>query len=117
MVDAAAVTLWSSDTPPGDVPRILVAADSDSPSFQAISRVLLALPDALLSQVEGVTATTLDDVRFTMRSSSHEVVWGSSGRAAEKARVLIAALDAAGEDNPRTIDVTTPESVVIRLRS
>lgn len=117
VVDAAAVTLWSSDTPPGDVPRILVAADSDSPSFQAISRVLLALPDALLSQVEGVTATTLDDVRFTMRSSSHEVVWGSSGRAAEKARVLIAALDAAGEDNPRTIDVTTPESVVIRLRS
>jgi cell division protein FtsQ len=79
--------------------------------------VLLALPDALLSQVEGVTATTLDDVRFTMRSSSHEVVWGSSDRAAEKARVLIAALDAAGGDSPRTIDVTTPESVVIRLRS
>jgi cell division protein FtsQ len=117
VVDAAAVTLWSSDTPPGDVPRILVAAKPDSPSFQAISRVLLALPDALLSQVEGVTATTLDDVRFTMRSSSHEVVWGSSDRAAEKARVLIAALDAAGGDSPRTIDVTTPESVVIRLRS
>lgn len=117
VVDAAAVTLWSSATPPGDVPRILVAAEPESPSFQAISRVLLALPNALLSQVEGVTATTLDDVRFTMRSSSHEVVWGSSDRAAEKARVLIAALDAAGEDSPRTIDVTTPESVVIRLRS
>ncbi len=116
VVDAAAVTLWSSATPPGDVPRILVAAEPESPSFQAISRVLLALPNALLSQVEGVTATTLDDVRFTMRSSSHEVVWGSSDRAAEKAQVLIAALDASGEDSPRTIDVTTPESVVIRLR-
>jgi hypothetical protein len=58
----------------------------------------------------------LDDVRFTIRGSSHEVVWGSADRAREKGRVLRAALDAAGEEKPRVIDVTTPDSVVIRLR-
>jgi len=77
---------------------------------------LLALPDEILPQVEGVTASTLDDVRFTIRGSSHEVVWGSADRAREKGRVLRAALDAAGEEKPRVIDVTTPDSVVIRLR-
>jgi len=116
VVDAAAVTLWSSETLPGDLPLILVAAAPDSPSFGAISRVLLALPDEILPQVEGVTASTLDDVRFTIRGSSHEVVWGSADRAREKGRVLRAALDAAGEEKPRVIDVTTPDSVVIRLR-
>ncbi len=53
---------------------------------------------------------------FTIRGSSHEVVWGSADRAREKGRVLRAALDAAGEEKPRVIDVTTPDSVVIRLR-
>jgi cell division protein FtsQ len=116
VVDAAGVELWEEFVVPKNLPIILVAADPESPSFSAIARVLLALPDDTLSQVEGVTATTLDDVRFTMRGASHEVVWGSADRAAEKSRVLRAALITAGANTSQVIDVTTPDSVVIRAK-
>ena len=116
VVDAAGVTLWEDAALPPGLPRILVAADSDSPSFTAITRVLRVLPDEILIQVEGITATTLDDVRFTIRGSSHEVVWGSSERSPEKARVLRAALVALNAEQSRVIDVTTPDSVVVRQR-
>jgi cell division protein FtsQ len=116
VVDAAGVELWEEAVVPENLPIILVAADPESPSFSAIARVLLALPDDTLSQVEGVTATTLDDVRFTMRGASHEVVWGSADRAAEKSRVLRAALITAGANTSQVIDVTTPDSVVIRAK-
>jgi cell division protein FtsQ len=78
--------------------------------------VLLVFPDELLSQVEGITATTLDDVRFTIRGSSHEVVWGSSERSVDKARVLRAALIALDAQESQVIDVTTPDSMVVRSR-
>jgi cell division protein FtsQ len=116
VVDAAGVTLWEEPAVPAGLPRILVTADSSSPSFRAITRVLRALPDEILTQVEGITATTLDDVRFTIRGSSHEVVWGSSERSAEKARVLNAALRALEGEQTRIIDVTTPDSLVVRQR-
>lgn len=114
VIDAAGVTLWSESVAPLDLPSILVPANPDEPSFRAISRVLLALPPEVLMEVAGVNATTLDDVRFTMRTSEHEVVWGSPERAREKARVLAASLVTAGRGVPKVIDVTTPDSVVIR---
>ncbi len=116
VVDAAGVVLWRDGVAPAGLPEILVEADADAPSFRAVSRVLLALPDDLLQQVESVTATTLDDVRFTIRGSSHEVVWGSADRSAEKARVLGASLIALSGESARVIDVTTPESLVVRAR-
>jgi cell division protein FtsQ len=116
VVDAAGVVLWEEPALPVCLPRILVDADPSSPSFSAISRVLLVLPDELLSQVEGITATTLDDVRFTIRGSSHEVVWGSSERSVDKARVLRAALIALDAQESQVIDVTTPDSMVVRSR-
>ena len=116
VVDAAGVVLWEEPALPVGLPRILVDADPSSPSFSAISRVLLVLPDELLSQVEGITATTLDDVRFTIRGSSHEVVWGSSERSVDKARVLRAALIALDAQESQVIDVTTPDSMVVRSR-
>ncbi len=116
VVDAAGVVLWEEPALPIGLPRILVDADPSSPSFSAISRVLLVLPDELLSQVEGITATTLDDVRFTIRGSSHEVVWGSSERSVDKARVLRAALIALDAQESQVIDVTTPDSMVVRSR-
>ena len=116
VVDAAGVILWSQPEMPSDLALILVAPDPNSPSFLAVGRVLAALPPEISAQVEAITATTLDDVRFTIRSSSHEVAWGSAERSREKARVLGAALKAAGVGSPRLIDVTTPDSVVVRDR-
>jgi cell division protein FtsQ len=114
VVDAAAVELWSQPEAPEELPVILVEADPTSPSFDAVSRVLLALPPEISRSIEGVRASTLDDVRFTMRESSHEVIWGSAERSREKARVLGPALVAAGAGRPAIIDVTTPDSVVVR---
>lgn len=116
IVDAAGVTLWSTRDAPGDSPLILVAPDPASPSFIAVTRVLSVLPPEIRSEVDGIRATTLDDVMFTIRDRDHEVVWGSSERSVEKARVLGASLVAAGRGESRVIDVTTPESVVIRAR-
>lgn len=116
VVDAAGVRLWTEPIAPGNVPLILVVPDPESSSFVAVSRVLMALPEDIRIRVEGITATTLDDVRFTIRDREHEVVWGSAERSVEKARVLGASLATAGVDAPRVIDVSSPESVVIRQR-
>jgi len=114
VVDAAGVTLWTEPERPIDLPRITSSPESNLESFLAATRVLAALPAEVLSQVDSVSASTLDDVRFGMRGIKHEVLWGSSERAAEKGRVLQASLVAAGSDTPKVIDVTTPDSVVIR---
>jgi len=114
VVDAAGVVLSNPANPLNTLPQILVQPDPKSSSFRAVTRVLAALPDQLLKQVNAITASTLDDVRFTIRESSHEVVWGSSERSIEKAAVLRASLIALDGLDSRIIDVSTPESVVIR---
>lgn len=114
IVDAAGVVLWQEATRPEGLPRINASPAADSSSFQASVRALSAIPDEVLAQIDAVSATTLDDVRFTMMQSEHLVVWGSAERSREKARVLPAALAAAGTGEARIIDVTTPDSVVIR---
>lgn len=116
VVDGAGVTLWVQPDKPADLPLINSSPEADAPSFQAATRVLAALPAEVVAQVDSVTATTLDDVRFSMRGSQHEVVWGSSERSNEKARVMEASLVAAGTGAAKIIDVTTPDSVVIRTK-
>jgi cell division protein FtsQ len=114
VVDAAGVALWGVVERPLDLPRIGANPDRNPASFQAATRVLSALPTDLVAQIDTISATTLDDVRFSMRGSEHQVVWGGADRSREKARVLQASLVAAGSGEPKVIDVTTPESVVIR---
>ena len=43
--------------------------------------MLLALPAALLPQVDSVTAHTKDDVSFVLTGAGQRVVWGSPDRA------------------------------------
>jgi cell division protein FtsQ len=114
VLDAAGVTLWSQPEQPTELPRLSSSSDRNAASFTAVTRVLAALPADLVTHVDFISATTLDDVRFSMRGSNHEVVWGSAERAREKAKVLQASLIAAGAGDAKVIDVTTPESVVIR---
>jgi len=114
VVDGAGVSLWTTPDRPDDLPRITSSPQSNLASFLAATRVLAALPSEVVGQVDSVSASTLDDVRFTMRDIEHEVIWGSSERASEKAKVLQASLIAAGVGDAKVIDVTTPDSVVIR---
>lgn len=114
VVDPAGVSLWREANRPADLPRITSTPSANPSSFRASVRALAAIPEDVLAQIDAVSATTLDDVRFTMTDSDHVVVWGSGERSREKARVLPAALLAAAGDTAKIIDVTTPDSVVIR---
>lgn len=114
VVDASGLELWSEPAAPEAFPRITASPVSDSEAFFASVRVLSAVPPEVLSQIDTVSAKTLDNVRFSMKQSRHEVLWGSPDRSLEKARVLAASLNAAGQAEPKLIDITTPDSVVIR---
>jgi cell division protein FtsQ len=113
VVDAAKVTIQTSDQRPDGYPVIKAsgsAEDTDATSgFAAAASVLSALPPALLAQVDTITAATRDDVSFTLRGSGATVGWGSADDSALKA----AALDALLKSVPDAgrYDVSSPHSV------
>ncbi|MDR9433891.1 FtsQ-type POTRA domain-containing protein [Pontimonas sp.] len=114
VVDRAAVTLFESETQPSEFPLIGVPADPQSRGFVAIGEALSVIPPEVLSRIERVSASSADTVAFSLRDSQHRVLWGSSELSRDKARVLPAALRTAGRDAPQLIDLSTPDTVVIR---
>jgi cell division protein FtsQ len=114
VVDQAAVALWSESVKPANLPVILVAPDRESAPFRAIVRALEVLPPSVLARVDAVTANSQDTVRFSLQDSNHIVLWGSAELSEAKARALPAALLAAGGEGAKLIDLSTPDTVVIR---
>jgi cell division protein FtsQ len=114
VVDQAAVILWSESVKPATLPVILVAPDRQSAPFRAIVRALEVLPPSVLARVDAVTANSQDTVRFSLQDSNHIVLWGSAELSEAKARALPAALLAAGAEGAKLIDLSTPDTVVIR---
>ena len=115
LIDAAGVVVetWT-ERPPG-VPLIAAGStDVESVAFESVAAVLSALPRELRAQVDVISATTRDDVTFTVTGVGHRVVWGSAERSAFKARVLAAAIVATGQGSPSEYDVSAPESLVVR---
>ena len=114
VVDRAAVVLYTQPSLPTEFPLIGIPANADSEGFQAIGQALAVIPPEVLARIEQVSATSADTVAFTLKDSNHRVVWGSAELSREKARVLPAALRAAGEQSVQVIDLSTPDTVVIR---
>lgn len=114
VVDREAVVLWSTGSRPTELPVILVPADPQANGFVAVARALEALPAEVLARVDAVTATSQDTVRLSLRDSQHQVLWGSAENSEGKARALPAALSAAGSEGSKLIDLSTPDTVVIR---
>lgn len=114
VVDRAAVVLSESAVLPREFPLIGVPAQPESRGFQAIGEALSVIPSDVLSRIDRVSASSADTVAFSLRDSQHRVLWGSSELSGEKARVLPAALRTAGEARPQLIDLSTPDTVVIR---
>lgn len=115
LVDAAGVVVESSAERPVGIPLIASGStDADSIAFQSVAEVLTALPAELRAQVDVISASTRDDVTFTMTGLGHVVVWGSAERSALKARVLAAAIAATGQGVASEFDVSAPESLVVR---
>lgn len=113
LVDAAKVPIASSAARPEGVPLIAAggaSAEKDADSaFAAAASVLSALPAATLAQVDTISATTKDDVSFTLRGSGATVVWGSAEDSALKAADLAALL--VGAPGAKHYDVSSPHSV------
>ena len=115
LVDAAGVVVESSPERPAGIPLIAAtSADPESLAFRSVSAVLSALPASLRGQVDIITASTRDDVTFTMTGVGHRVVWGSAERSEFKARVLAAAIAATSQGFAWEYDVSAPESLVVR---
>jgi cell division protein FtsQ len=115
LVDAAGVVVETSAERPPGIPLIAPGStDAESVAFQSVAEVLSALPAELRAQVDVISASTRDDVTFTMTGIGHRVIWGSAERSAFKARVLAAAIVATGQGAPSEYDVSAPESLVVR---
>jgi cell division protein FtsQ len=114
LLDPAGIVVQSSATRPEGVPIISIGdQDAKSAAFASVIEVLLALPPEVLAQVDTVSATTKDNVTFSLRGVGQTVVWGSSENSAYKAKVLAAMV--AHEDPASKVeyDVSAPGSVVV----
>ncbi|MGY1845084.1 cell division protein FtsQ/DivIB [Modestobacter sp. SYSU DS0875] len=118
LMDATGVVF---DTITGPVPDGVVPLDVRTPgpddaATTAALGALTALPGDVRAQVTAVSATGPDDVTLTL-TDGRAVLWGSAARTERKAEVLDALLDQidAGTLDPAgTLDVSTPDAVVLR---
>ena len=110
-VDAAGVPLWTEAEPPADLPEIK-SGGTQQPGFEPAAGVSLALPEDFRMRIATIDATTMDDVKLTMRDGT-TVVWGSSDDSERKAKVLVA-LMAATENGANTYDVSSPDTPITR---
>jgi len=113
LVDPAGVTVESSKTRPAGYPLIqLGTAKVDGPGFASMAQVLLALPPAVLTKVDTITAQTHDDVTLTLSGSNQRVVWGSSDDSDAKARVLADLIGLHAGSGAGEYDVSAPGTAV-----
>ncbi|MDL9981419.1 FtsQ-type POTRA domain-containing protein [Microbacterium sp. ASV49] len=113
VVDAAGVALSTTTTPPAGQPLITVP-NVHSSAFDSLGQVMRALPAAIRSQVTAATATTPDDVTFTLGGTRTQVVWGSADQSALKALVLERAMKAKAPGSVSAYDVSSAGAVVFR---
>lgn len=110
LVDPAGVVISRFDQRPAGHP--LIAARPGTAGFSAAARVLQSLPSALAGTVDTATATTEDDVSFTLLGSGATVVWGSADKSGLKATILADLLTSA--PHAHVYDLSSPHNVVTR---
>ena len=115
VVDPAGIVVESVSARPAGLPVIDAGeASIGNPGFLAAVEVLLALPPELLARVDTITASTKDDVGFSLTGGAQSVTWGSADRSATKARVLATLIAAQGETAALLYDVSAPDAAVVR---
>jgi cell division protein FtsQ len=118
LVDAGGVVFETitGAAPDGVVPLDVPQPGPEDPTTRAALGALTALPGSVRDQVTGVAARTADDVTLSL-TDGRSVRWGSAARTERKAEVLGALLDqieAGALDPADVLDVSTPDSVVLR---
>lgn len=112
--DSAGVLLASAETPPAGAPvGVGAVTDFSSEAFRSAGRALRDMPDELRAQVVSVTASSGQDVTFTL-SNGIEVLWGDADRTRYKAEVLARMLVALADRGVEYIDVSSADAPVFR---
>jgi cell division protein FtsQ len=75
---------------------------------------LLALPPALLGQVDSITAHTQDDVSLVLTGVGQSVRWGSADSSARKATLLAALIAVTDPSRAGEFDVSAPGNGIFR---
>jgi cell division protein FtsQ len=115
LVDPAGVPVAESKERPAGVPLITLPDGQGvtSPAYRAMAEVLLALPHDLLAKVDTVSATTRDDVSFTLTGGTQTIVWGTAEDSAAKAQTL-AAMPEYRASQAGTYTVSSPTTAIFR---
>jgi cell division protein FtsQ len=118
LVDAHGVLFdtVTGDAPAGVVPLDVADPGPDDASTRAALGALVSLPRDVRKQVTAASATSAEDVSLTLRGGT-VVRWGSADDTPAKAAALAAVLaqiEADALDPADTIDVSTPDAVVLR---
>jgi cell division protein FtsQ len=114
LVDAAGVALSTSPSAPAGMPILEIRGGVASDAFVAAGRIMQSLPDAIRSQVTGVSASTPDDVTLELGGTNTTVVWGSAEDSAMKALTLSQAMVSRPPAGVSLYDVSSPTAIVIR---
>lgn len=112
LVDAAGVVIEQTDEQPAGQPIIDAQGGTAGEGFRAAAGVIRSLPDSVRSQLAGVSAATVDDVRLEL-SGGASVLWGSAEESSLKATVLESLMRAAPPDSVDEYDVSAPTSPVV----
>ena len=116
--DGALLTLVTGAPPAGVVPLDVADARPDDPTTLAALAAVSALPVDIREGVAGAAATGPEDISLTLNDGTL-VTWGGRHRVGREGRRTAGAhleqLSSGGLEPADTIDVSTPDAVVLRL--
>ncbi|MDP4585842.1 MAG: FtsQ-type POTRA domain-containing protein [Microbacteriaceae bacterium] len=114
IVDVAGVVIDTQDAKPERFPAIDVPTTTDR-AFTAIAETLAALPRSVRQRIAVISAETRDSVRFRLRGTGHQIIWGSPDESVLKVSVMERALEVANSRTGRyEIDVSAPDNIVLQ---
>ena len=118
LVDAEGVLFdtVTGEPPAGVVPLDVAEPGPGDPATMAALAAVGALPDDIRGEVAAVTAASAEDISLTLTDGT-QVRWGGPEQSDRKGSALAAIVEqlADGDLEPaETIDVSTPEAVVLR---
>jgi cell division protein FtsQ len=111
LLDAEANPVAQVDQPPEGLPVIAVPlTEGNRRTVESVLRVAASLPEWLTAEVASIGAETEDTVALTLNSGI-QVLWGDSSNVPVKAAAVQILMK---QPNVESIDVTAPESPVVR---
>lgn len=113
LYDAAGVQIAQSETV-GEYPFLIFNGNpQESPQYSNAVELLLSLPIATYQQIFSVEVSSQLTSKLTLKEGNWSVIWGSNEQSLLKSEVL-ASLIATGLDEGVEIDVSSPNSPVVR---